>query len=166
MFSLAPWREGSRTRALLPRLETPFRLLEEFEPVFERFFGTCPTPVEEWEPIYRGLHMTETEKEYLVRAELPGFEPSEVMVTLLGNVLTIEAKHGEEPKESEPEVKERRYAHVKRAISLPGAWSWRSSRRPIATACWRCICPRRRRSWHGASKSRREAALDCHSDEE
>jgi HSP20 family protein len=112
-------REESRTRALIPRFETPFRLLQEFEPVLERFFGTWPTPSEEWEPIYRGLHMTETEKEYRVRAELPGFEPPEVTVTLLGNVLTIEAKHGEEPKEGEPEVKERRYAHVKRSISLP-----------------------------------------------
>jgi HSP20 family protein len=115
MFALTPWREGSRTRALLPRLETPFRLLEEFEPILERFFGTWPTPVEEWEPTYRGLHLTETEKEYVVRAELPGFEPPEVAVTLLGNVLTIEAKHGE----GEPEVKGRRYAHAKRSISLP-----------------------------------------------
>jgi HSP20 family protein len=94
-------------------------MLEEFEPVFERFFGTWPTPVEMWEPSYRGLTMTETEKEYVVRAELPGFEPPEVTVTLLGNVLTVEAKHGEEPKKGEPEVKERRYAHIKRAISLP-----------------------------------------------
>jgi HSP20 family protein len=119
MFALIPWREGNGTRALLPRLETPFRLLEEFEPIMERFFGSWPTPVEEWEPTYRGFHLTETEKEYLVRAELPGFEPPEVAVTLLGNVLTIEAKHGEEPREGEPEVKDRRYAHVKRAISLP-----------------------------------------------
>jgi HSP20 family protein len=104
---------------MLPRFEMPFRMLEEFEPVFKRFFGTWPALVEEWEPTYRGLYLTETEKEYLVRAELPGFEPPEVMVTLVGNVLTIEAKHGEEPKEGEPEVKERRYAHVKRTITLP-----------------------------------------------
>jgi HSP20 family protein len=103
----------------LPRFETPFRLLEEFEPIMERFFGPWPTPVEEWEPTYRGLHLTETEKEYVLRAELPGFAPPEVMVTLLGNVLTIEARHGEEPREAEPEVKERRYAHVKRTITLP-----------------------------------------------
>jgi HSP20 family protein len=118
MFGLIPSREGRRTQALLPRFEAPFRLWEEFEPVFERFFGTWPTPAEMMEvPGYRGLRLEETEKEYLVRAELPGFEPAEVTVTLLGNVLTIEAKHGEEPKEGE--AKERHYAHAKRSVTLP-----------------------------------------------
>jgi HSP20 family protein len=93
-------------------------LLEEFEPVMERFFGNWLTPAEMWEaPAYRGLHLTELEKEYVVRSELPGFEPAEVAVTLLGNVLTIEAKHGEPPREGE--VKEGRYAHVKRVVALP-----------------------------------------------
>jgi HSP20 family protein len=118
MFALTPWKEGSRMRALLPRLETPFRLLEEFEPVFGRFFGTWPVPAEWMEKPVR-FHLTETEKEYLVRSELPGYEPSEVEVTLAGNVLTVEARHVEEPKEGEAEAKERRYAHVKRAVTLP-----------------------------------------------
>jgi HSP20 family protein len=99
-------------------MRTPFRLMEEFEPIFERFFGTWPTPAEEWEwPVYYGFTMTEGEREYLVRAELPGFEPAEVSVTLTGNVLTIEARHGEEPKEGE--AAEREYAHVRRSVTLP-----------------------------------------------
>jgi HSP20 family protein len=127
MFGLMP---RSRERAL-GRLETPFRLLrEEWLPVFERFFGAWPiTPMEPWEwPRPTGLTMTETEKEVVVRAELPGFGPPEVEVVLHGDVLTIEATHGKEvpaaeAKEAEGKKEEPRpeygYAHVRRSVTLP-----------------------------------------------
>jgi HSP20 family protein len=124
MFGLMR-RRGERA---LPRLETPFRLLpEEWLPLFEQFFGTWPiTPMEPWEWLRpSGLALTEAEKEFVVRAELPGFEPPEVEVVLHGDVLTIEAKHGEGipaagavGKKEEPRP-EHGYAHVRRSITLP-----------------------------------------------
>lgn len=123
MFALRPWTEGRAARTLMPRSESPFRMLrEEFEPVFERYFGRWPMELAEpW--IYpRGLTMEEGEKEIVVRAELPGFEPGEVEVLLRGAELIIEAKHGEEPNRKEGKKvpkEEHPYAHLRRVITLP-----------------------------------------------
>lgn len=115
MFALLP----SRERARPTRWETPFRMLrEEFAPLFERLFATEPFyPFEghEW------LTTNETETEWIVRAELPGFEPKELEVVLHGPELTIEAKHTEETEPTEkPETETTaRYAHVRRTFTLP-----------------------------------------------
>jgi HSP20 family protein len=120
-----------RAERPLARLETPFHLLrEEWLPLVERFFGAWPiTPMEPWEWLRpSGLAMTEAEKGFVVRAELPGFEPAEVEVVLHGDVLTVEAKHGEEIPAAEAKEAEAKkgepgpeygYAHVRRSITLP-----------------------------------------------
>jgi HSP20 family protein len=93
----------------------PFRLMRrEFESLFDRFFGAWPEPCET--PI-RTLETEEKEKEYLVRSELPGFEPSEIEVEVRGDILTVKAEH-KEAKEGEGK-KEARYAEFKRTVSLP-----------------------------------------------
>jgi len=116
MFALKPWK---RTTALLPRAETPFGWMpEEFSTLFNRLFSTWPimeTP--EWTYPW-GVTTEETEKEIVVRVELPGFTPEEVKVELMGEMLTVEAEH-KEPAEKKEEKTERRYAHVKRTVSLP-----------------------------------------------
>jgi HSP20 family protein len=120
MFALMPWRKEEKRGGLIPRMERPFRLLEEeFETLFNRFFGRLPMPVveEEW-PLGWGLVTEETEKEFLYRFELPGFEVPEIEVSVVGEMLTIEAEH-KEPELKEGEVRERRYARIKRAVSLP-----------------------------------------------
>jgi len=113
MFALAP---RTKRAALLPRTDTPFSWMPE---VFNRFFSSWPvmeTP--EW--LYPwGLTMEEKEKEIIVRAELPGFEPEEVKVELTGELLTVEAEHKEAAEEKAKEKVEREYAHVKREITLP-----------------------------------------------
>lgn len=59
----------------------------------------------------------ENEKEYVMKAEMPGFEPDEIDVKLSGNVLTVEAEHKEESKEG----KERsyRYGSYHQSFTLP-----------------------------------------------
>ncbi len=124
MFALTPWTR--RMTALLPRTETPFGWLsEEFENLFNRFMPTWPmveTP--EW-PYPRSLTMEEREKEVIARIELPGFEPSELRVEVLGERLTVEAEHrepagtAEEPARKAEAPAERAYAHVKRTLTLP-----------------------------------------------
>jgi HSP20 family protein len=102
-------------------VEEPFRLMrEEFlPPLFERMFNGWPVPwTEEWTRPW-GFEMEETEKEVVVRAELPGFEPAELEVYLRGELLTVTAEHKEaKGKEGEPEA-ERRYAKVRRSVTLP-----------------------------------------------
>lgn len=115
MFALKPWTK--RSMAPLPREQTPFSLFpEEFENLFNRFLGRWPImETAEW-PYRWGLTTDETEKEFIVRAELPGFTPEEVKVELIGERLLIEAEHKEAAKGKE---KLEEYAHVKREVTLP-----------------------------------------------
>jgi len=116
MFALKPWTR--RMPARLPRIERPFGLVpEEFTTLFDRFFPNWPVPeTDEW-PYAWGLTTEEKEKEIVFRMELPGFEPEEVKLELLGERLTVEAEH-KEPAEKE-ERTERVHAHVRRELTLP-----------------------------------------------
>jgi HSP20 family molecular chaperone IbpA len=114
MFSLMPRR---RERRALARRE-PFEFFRrEFAPLFEfptwMMSPVWETPEEPW-----GFETEERENEFVLRAEAPGFEPSEVEVTLRGNVLTVKAEHTE-PAPAEGEVRERRYARLERTMTLP-----------------------------------------------
>jgi len=112
MFALKP---GMR-RPLVPRLENPFRWMpEEFSTLLNRLLPELPieeTP--EW-PYGWAMTMEDTEKEVLVRFEMPGFLPEEVKVEFLGDRLTVEAEH----KEETGKEKERTYGHVRRVVTLP-----------------------------------------------
>ena len=117
MFALMPWRKERTTGTLMPGTT---KLVREFETLFDRVLGGWPVPLTETLelPRFWGLDMEEAEKEFVIRAELPGFDPKEIEVTLTGDVLTIEAARKEEPEVKEKEEKkERRY--VKRSVTLP-----------------------------------------------
>jgi len=112
MFGLIPW---TRRTALLPRAETPFGWIPE---VFTRFFTPEPvTEMAEW-PHWWGMTTETGEKEVVMKVEMPGFEPAEVKVELVGGELVVEAEH-REPAEKPEERAERMYAHVKRVMTLP-----------------------------------------------
>jgi HSP20 family protein len=65
-----------------------------------------------------GLEMEEKAQEVTIRAEVPGFEASELDVQLTGNLLTIRAEHKEAPgKEGEPV--ERHYGRLERTLTMP-----------------------------------------------
>lgn len=112
MFGLVPWTK--RTPA--PLAETPFRWMpEEFEKLFNRFLTTWPVmEVPEW-PYRYPMTTEETEKEFVVRVELPGFAAEEVKVEVIPGLLKVEAEH----KEAEEKGKEKAYASVKRTLTLP-----------------------------------------------
>lgn len=113
MFSLMPWRKERASAAPLARWEEPpFHLLRrEMGSLLDRVFGA--------EHGGWGLEVEELEKEVVVRAELPGFEAAEIDIHLTGEELTIRAEHKmEKGKEGEPEA-ERRYAAVRRFVTLP-----------------------------------------------
>ena len=107
MFALMPW---TRRPALLPRadddLDNLFNRLLNF-PIME-----APAWPNRWE-----LTTEENEKEFILRFELPGFEPPEVKVEVVGDRLMIEAEHKPPTEKKDGEPSERTY--VKRTITLP-----------------------------------------------
>jgi HSP20 family protein len=68
----------------------PFRDIERFFDEFERQ-GMPPE-------LARSMRMdvSETDKEYLVRAEMPGFQKEDINVSIDGKTVTIRARHDEQ----------------------------------------------------------------------
>jgi HSP20 family protein len=110
MSSLIPWR-GEMDR-----------LRNEMERLYDRFFDLRPfrrfTEEGEWMPT---VDVSETEKEIIVNAEIPGVEAKDIDVNLDGNVLTIKGERKREHEEKEENFHriERSYGSFYRALRLP-----------------------------------------------
>lgn len=67
------------------------------------------------------LDISETEKEIIVRAEVPGIEKDDIDITLTDGLLTIkgEKKHEDEEKNENYHRVERRYGSFARTLRLP-----------------------------------------------
>lgn len=106
----------------------PFKELEEFEQRLESRLGrvlgkpngegTESIATTDWAPL---VDITEDEKEYLVKAELPGMKREEVKVTVENGVMTIagERKVEKEEKTRKYHRVERAYGKFERAFTLP-----------------------------------------------
>lgn len=98
----------------------------EIDRLFERFFGqgwgdvfpasrTALTPA---------IDVSETEKEVVVKAELPGLQPDDVAVQIEGDALVLSGEKKEEfEREEEGNVwhSERRFGSFRRVLQLPVA---------------------------------------------
>jgi len=121
MFALMPW---TRRNALLPRGEGPLaRIPEEFASLIDRFMNNWPVldlpEIAEW-PNRWGLTTEENDTEFILRFELPGFEPAEVNVELIGDRLTVAAEHAPPAAKNEEKTEERtERARVRRMVTLP-----------------------------------------------
>ena len=108
--SLVPWRGevGSFRR--------------EMDRAFDRFFEGWPfrLSAEEgtWVP---SVDVSETAKEVIVKAELPGMDAKEIDVSVRGEILTLrgERKQEKEEKGENSRRVERRYGSFSRSIQLP-----------------------------------------------
>jgi len=111
MFSLMPRRARGEVVS-----RNPFEWFSrDFASLFDRAFPDWPVSFEtRWEPRW-GLETEELANEYVVRAEVPGFEASELEVTVAGNVLTIRAEH----RPAEKEVPAEPYGRLERTMTLP-----------------------------------------------
>jgi HSP20 family protein len=113
MRALIPWR---RATTLMEPLQT------EMEELFERFFE--PFELKEngkaamWAP---RVNVEETEKEFIVTAELPGLEAKEVEVTMEEGALILKGEKKEEKEEKKKNFHrvERFVGRFYRAIPLP-----------------------------------------------
>jgi HSP20 family protein len=105
MKSLIPWRQRNGGGFL-----EPFR--QEMESVFERFFGEHFPEVgkvaQTWAP---RVDIEETEKEILVKADLPGVDPKDVEITVNEGALILKGE-----KKEEHEEKKKNFHSVERFV--------------------------------------------------
>jgi len=106
----------------------PFKEMEELQGRLTKLFGLGLTrvgnggkegiTVTEWAP---SVDITEDEKEYLVKADLPEVKKEDVKVTVEGDVLTLsgERKFEKEEKEKKFHRLERSYGNFVRSFALP-----------------------------------------------
>jgi HSP20 family protein len=110
MSSLIPWR-GEMDR-----------LRDEMERLYDRLFDFRPfrrwTDEVEWMP---SVDVSETAKEIIVNAEIPGVESKDIEVNLQGDVLTIKGQRKREHEEKDENFHrvERSYGSFYRALRLP-----------------------------------------------
>ena len=111
-----PVHRGNGGRALGSRMPSPLEQMgREFDRIFERAFGGGLAP---WEEDFADMRVWDFDvrddnKELVVRAEIPGFEPNEVDIQLNNDVLTIKAEKREKA-EGEEE-----YRSFYRSVTLP-----------------------------------------------
>jgi HSP20 family protein len=106
----------------------PFKELEEFENRLGTMFGRLPVKTDgekeaifaaaDWAPL---VDITEDDKEFLVKAELPGMKKEELKVTVENGVMTIsgERKIEKEEKGKTYHRVERAYGRFERSFTLP-----------------------------------------------
>ena len=104
----------------------PFREMEEMQESMNRAFGLRPRAnggkeimsVSEWAPL---VDITEDDKEFLIKADLPEIKREDVKVWVDNGVLTItgERKYEHEDKTKKQHRLERSYGRFERSFTLP-----------------------------------------------
>ena len=104
----------------------PFRELEDIQTRLNRVFGEAPVRQPEGNGLFFAdwappVDIQETEKEYLIKAELPEMKKEDVKVDLLDGVLTIEGERTQEKEEKGKKFHkvERSYGKFVRQFALP-----------------------------------------------
>ena len=107
-----------------PRQEIS-RLRREMDRLFEDFLAPRPwfgwqRWEEEWVP---AVDVSETPEQVTIKAELPGIDPKDVKISLIGETLSIkgEKKSEREEKKENYHVVERSYGSFSRSLSVPAA---------------------------------------------
>ncbi len=130
MFNLTPW--SHRRLPIRREEEHPiYSLQREMNRIFDDFFRGLPfegfgefrAPAAEqmWGDVMTRVDMSETDKELVVKVELPGMTEKDVDISITRNMLTIS---GEKKQEKEATEKgwyrmERQYGSFSRTIPLP-----------------------------------------------
>lgn len=104
MRSLIPWRDGSSVME---------EMRKEMEGLFDRFLAPMPRMGESsmletktWSP---SIDIEETDKAFVVKADVPGVEPKDLDVSVKDNVLVLRGE-----KKEEKEKKEKNFHRVER----------------------------------------------------
>ena len=109
MARLIPWREPTKSLEIFRR---------EIDRLFDRFFEVMPFSEQEFMP---SVDISETDKDVIVQAEIPGIDPKDLDISLNGRLLTIKGEkksEHEEKKENYHKI-ERKYGSFSRTLELP-----------------------------------------------
>jgi HSP20 family protein len=112
MAALIPWRERSeidRFRTEIDRLFDDFFIRRSFGRDFEEG---------DWVP---AIDISESEKEIIIHAEIPGVDAKDIDITLSGRNFTIKGERKQEQEEKRENYHriERRYGSFHRSFELP-----------------------------------------------
>jgi len=120
MSGLSRWEPSARWN--------PWREFEDMEKRLSTIFGRAPITtsgekkeamaVAEWSPL---VDISEDDKEYVVKAELPEMKKEEIKINVLDDVLSIsgERKYEKEEKGKKYHRVERAYGSFMRSFTLP-----------------------------------------------
>lgn len=156
-MAIVPWRR-SEERSLTERSGDPFNYLRsQINRVFDDFWGeSWLTPRHEIAAagFWPQVHVTETDKEIKVSAEIPGVEPKDIDVSVEDSMLTIkgEKKYEREEKEKGQYRMERSYGSFVRSIELPAEVDESKAKAEFKKGVLRLTLPKR----PGAQSRRKE----------
>lgn len=109
---LIPWkRNNGHLKVRQDDLHPIAKLRNDFESLWDRWLDDIGVGLSS------RVNFNDDEKEYVMRAELPGFEPEDIDIKVSGNVLTVRAEHTEEGKEKNGSFK--RYGSFYESYTLP-----------------------------------------------
>jgi HSP20 family protein len=92
-----------------------------FERMIDRFFGDRGFDFGAQSEFARRpmANVKETDKAYILSAEIPGIPKEDIEISVNGNLLTIRAEHSEEKDEGEQQGYRRQYRSFRQSFTLP-----------------------------------------------
>lgn len=125
-MSLIPWRNKQNGNDAERAEQAPAirKLRSEVDRMFDRLFHDPSDTLASWsEGTQWGpmLDLSETDTHLVIRAEVPGVDPKQVDITIVGAVLTISGEKSEttERKGESFYHTERRFGSFRRSVQLP-----------------------------------------------
>ena len=118
MKSLEVWNPFRELDEVQNRLSTFFGGFPEFGRFPKRLFGNGDVALPDWSPL---VDISEDDKEYLVKADLPEMKKEDVKVTVENGVLSISGERKSEKEEKRKKFHriERSYGTFLRTFTLP-----------------------------------------------
>jgi HSP20 family protein len=132
---------GETIMSALTRFE---RMDDMFPDLFRRMFKPMPFPADLPQEI--SLNVTENDKDYLVKAEIPGAKKEDIRVSIDGNKVSIsaEVKHESEKKEGERVlIRELTQGSVARGITLGFEVDEKESQAKFENGILQLVLPKR-----------------------
>lgn len=121
--NLVPWKKRHDDVKVRNEYDAIARLRQDFDQLWDRFRDDWRSgDLSLWgDSRWPGSRVAfdDLGREYVLRAELPGYEPEEFDVNVSGNVLTLRAKHQEESKNQNGDASYRRYQSLHESFTLP-----------------------------------------------
>lgn len=119
----------TETKPPVRRTEDVFDMMRrEIDSIFDRWMPApalgfpAPAMPKNGFPAETRMDVSETEKEYVIEAELPGVDQKDIKVTIENGILSLrgEKRQEREEKKDDYHLSERSFGSFERAVRLPG----------------------------------------------